>query len=601
MVRFGLVHPLQCHTHGPSMTTSRFSKLLASCLLLMPFVAQAQNLLGFSVHPGTFENVNLSPPIRAVAPEDLSSFSEKTSRKCEARNMLPLRTGTFTLPTTEPSLVASASSTLPSQTTSCGCSRQASQPALDVASQPVSLGGLNGCAARPQFSFPMLSVAESSSSVNPVVAVQMPRAKFSWRPALWQSFEFLVMEHAFRLASDSYARYLLFHKPFWNDYSSSANHFYMNRWGDGDDFLVNYIGHPLEGAVSGGIFIQNDPVASTARFGRSAVYWKSRLKAMAWASVYSAYFEIGPVLSETALGNEGGYSYIPGCGMEGKCVKQDGREYKPATNNTGWVDFIVTPTVGTGWIILEDAIEVEFVDKAIPDHHSATHNLLLAGLTPSRTMANFLAGKHPWYRPSPVGDTTTTFGPPLNPVKKRPEWKDDPRWSLGLQFTGSNLPMDWEGCHACRSFTPGTGITFDHRLTRFLWIDSEGNLYPGSGKTSEKGGAQEVLAGLKVGRSLHSWGIFSQVRPGFIRYDKTLAPGSSTEYESTTRFALDLGGIVEYYISRHSTVRLNFGVTLVQYLTGLQDPMQPPVNVLSPDYYATQGNFHIASGYTFRF
>ena len=83
------------------------------------------------------------------------------------------------------------------------------------------------------------------------IVVNKPRREpFHWKPALIQSFEFLVFEHGFRLADDSYARYLLFHRPFWHDYLASADHFYMNRWGDGDDFLVNYIGHPLEGAVA---------------------------------------------------------------------------------------------------------------------------------------------------------------------------------------------------------------------------------------------------------------------------------------------------------------------------------------------------------------
>jgi hypothetical protein len=79
-----------------------------------------------------------------------------------------------------------------------------------------------------------------------------------------------------------------------------------------------------------------------------------------------------------------------------------------------------------------------------------------------------------------------------------------------------------------------------------------------------------------------------------------LVPGA-TDYESTTRFALDLGESVEYYASRHSTFRFNLGTTFVHYLTGNADPMQPPVTVLSSRYYATQGNFHIASGYAFRF
>ena len=264
------------------------------------------------------------------------------------------------------------------------------------------------------------------------------------------------------------------------------------------------------------------------------------------------------------------------------------------------MDFVITPTVGMGWIVLEDAIEVKIVDKVASDH-SATHNLLLAGLTPSRTMANFLAGKHPWYRPGETESTTTAFGARVRPVPQRPEWKNDPRWILGMQFTALNLPMDSEGCSACRTYTPGAGFTFGYRMTRFVSFDSEYNLFPGSGKIGKRGGAQEVLAGLKIGHSFRSWGLFSQVRPGFIRYDKTLVPGSSADYESAMRFALDLGGSVEYYASRHSTFRFTLGTTLVHYLTGQPDPMQPPVTVLSSDYYATQGNFYVASGYAFRF
>jgi hypothetical protein len=114
--------------------------------------------------------------------------------------------------------------------------------------------------------------------------------------------------HAFRLANDPGARYNLFHKPFWYDYWAFSANFHMSRWGDGDNFLVNYIGHPMEGAVAADIFLNNDPKGRSARFGKSSSYWYSRLKAMGWAAVFEAYFEIGPVFSEAAIGNEGGYT-----------------------------------------------------------------------------------------------------------------------------------------------------------------------------------------------------------------------------------------------------------------------------------------------------
>jgi hypothetical protein len=64
---------------------------------------------------------------------------------------------------------------------------------------------------------------------------------------------------------------------------------------------------------------------------------------------------------------------------------------------------------------------------------------------------------------------------------------------------------------------------------------------------------------------------------------------------------LDLGGSVEYYASRRSTIRFNMGTTLVHYLTGHPDPQQPPVSVLSDDYYTTVGSFRVTSGYVYRF
>jgi hypothetical protein len=429
---------------------------------------------------------------------------------------------------------------------------------------------------------------------------QVPKEPFHWGSALWQSFEFLVLEHGFRLASDSYARYLLFHKPFWHDYNASISHFNMDRWGDGDSFLVNYIGHPMEGAVSGDIFLQNDPKGRSAKFGRSSVYWQSRLKAMVWSAAYSTYFEIGPVLSETALGNEGGYTYVPGCGLA-PCTGKPGVHYKPATNNTGWVDFVVTPLVGTGWIVLEDAIETELVDRLAKGSHAPKFNVLRGALAPSRTLANALAGKAPWYRYSNEKTFAATFGGPLQPAKPPPAWKDEPRWNTGMHYISLSLPMDREACSSCRNFQSGGGFDFSYRVGRYVYFDSEANFFPGSSGGGSKGAAQEFLGGMKIGWTSRSWGIFSQIRPGIIHYDKALVPGSLAAYESTTRFAFDLGGTVEYYASRHSTFRVRMGTTLVRYLTDHTDPMQPPTSVLSDQFYALQGNFYLSSGYLWRF
>ena len=433
---------------------------------------------------------------------------------------------------------------------------------------------------------------------DPLLVARLPRERFHLRAALLQSLGFLVLEHAFRFANDPYLRYLVLHKPFWHDYLASADNFVMNRWGDGDDFLVNYIGHPLEGSVSGNIFIQNDPEGRAAKFGKSGAYWRSRMKAMAWAAAYSAYFEVGPVLSEAAIGNEGGYTYIPHCGFYPTCSKEPGETYKPPTNNTGWVDFVVTPVIGTGWLILEDFLEAELVDRLANGSPDLKFKILRGTLAPSRSMSNFLAGKPPWYRPPESREVVAAFGSPVQPSLITPRWKDDPRWSLGVQLATINLPMDWEGCAGCRVTATGIGLDLDYRLTRLVYMDSEFNFFPG---TSGRGAVQEGLLGIKVGHTARSWGVFTQLRPGFVHYDKALVPRSSDDYEDATRFAFDVGGSVEYYASRHSTIRFNMGTTFIRYLTGRPDPRQPPVSVLSDDFYATQGNFRATTGYVYRF
>ena len=463
----------------------------------------------------------------------------------------------------------------------------------------LKIGFTTACFTQPVLRFNLWNSHVRAADESAMLLAKLPREKFHTGAALLQSLEFLVLEHAFRLANDPYARYLVVHKPFWHDYFSSASHFDMTRWGDGDDFLVNYIGHPLEGSVSGNIFIQNDPRGRVAKFGKSADYWRSRFEAMAWAAVYSAYFEIGPVLSETALGSEGGYTYIPHCGFYPSCHKEPGKSYKPPTNNTGWVDFVVTPVIGTGWMILEDFIEAEIVDKLANGSPSLKFKVLRGALAPSRTMSNFLAGRLPWYRPGNSADVAAAFGSPLQQALTRPAWKDDPRWGLGVQLTSASFPMDWEACNGCRVFTPGVGLNVGYRLMKYAYLDSEFNIFPGSPGRYET--AVEGLIGVKVGRTSRSWGVFTQLRPGFIHYDKTLVPETLNDYESTTRFAFDVGANVEYYVSRHSTVRFNVGTTFVKYLTGRADPKQPTTSVLSDDFYAMHGSIRVTSGYMFRF
>jgi hypothetical protein len=111
---------------------------------------------------------------------------------------------------------------------------------------------------------------------------------YHWKGLLLQSFAFSGLENGVRImTADQHDRHLLLNKPYWSDYWASLGQFNMRRWNDGDSFPVNYVGHPMQGAISGYIEIQNDPKGRELQISSNPAYWKSVLKAMMWATVYS--------------------------------------------------------------------------------------------------------------------------------------------------------------------------------------------------------------------------------------------------------------------------------------------------------------------------
>lgn len=196
---------------------------------------------------------------------------------------------------------------------------------------------------------------------------------FHWRSAIGQSLMFLAIQHGYAFTQPKTREALK--GKFWKDYVHSVKS--LNRWDDGGRFFTNYIAHPMQGAFTGFIQIQNDPKGLKQQFGASGDYWRSRLKAMAWSAAWSTQFEIGPI-SQASIGN---------VGLKGKQT---------------WGDIVVTPTVGTAMLISEDAID-RFVMKRI---ESATENFYVRIfsrmlLSPTRTIANLFRFKTPWYRDRP--------------------------------------------------------------------------------------------------------------------------------------------------------------------------------------------------------
>ena len=198
-----------------------------------------------------------------------------------------------------------------------------------------------------------------------------------WRAVVQQSATFTGIQHAFRLGTEPGTRTGM-KGPFFQGYFDSVGN--LHGWSDGDQFYVNYVGHSMQGAVSGYIYLQNDPQARLLRIGRDPRYWRSRLKAMGFAWTYSTWFEIGP-LSEASIGNV--------------------QNLRP---QQGFVDHVVTPVIGTGWLVAEDFLD----EKLILPFERRFENkwarmMVRSWLNPSRSFTNALRFKAPWYRDSRGG------------------------------------------------------------------------------------------------------------------------------------------------------------------------------------------------------
>jgi hypothetical protein len=217
---------------------------------------------------------------------------------------------------------------------------------------------------------------DAGGSVPPPVLAVSPtptrETGVDWRGVIGDSLAFLAVSHTFRYATEATTR-RSFDQPFFPKYSAAVAN--LHGWGDGDPFLVNYVGHPMEGAVAGFIWQHNDRAYRTVEFGRNRRYWKERLRGMGFAYVYSVQFEIGPI-SEASLGHiQGMYPQI------------------------GFVDHVITPIVGTGWAIAEDAIDRMVVQRLEQRVANPYVRLFARGLlNPARSFANVMEFQLPWHR-----------------------------------------------------------------------------------------------------------------------------------------------------------------------------------------------------------
>lgn len=196
----------------------------------------------------------------------------------------------------------------------------------------------------------------------------------------------------------------------------------------------------------------------------------------------------------------------------------------------------------------------------------------------------------------------------------RAQESDAPKTEIGVQFSSLsvNLPV-----FGGTQNPPGFGARVTYNVNDFFAVEAEGNIYPSTTRRDYVvgGAAQQAQFGAKVGKRWKSFGLFAKARPGFVSFGETLAPpsqgqaGGATFFgfgrERKTHFSMDVGGVLEFYASRRTFVRVDAGDTIIRYGEHAEFvPVPLPgsfASAIGPAPSETLHNFQFTAGVGFRF
>lgn len=401
------------------------------------------------------------------------------------------------------------------------------------------------------------SILPSPPAVSPALILpEYPEPGINWKGLFLQSSLFLGVEHGFRLGLQSDTRVGL-RGPFFGNYFRSLGS--LHGWADGNNFEVNYVGHPIQGAIAGYIWVQNDrPIYRYAEFGKDRTYWASRLRAAAFAWAYSEEFEIGPI-SEASIGS----------------VQKSAPQF-------GFVDHVITPTIGLGWMIAEDALDKYFVKPLEGRTRNIWLRLLLRStLNPGRSFANTLRGQLPWHRDTRLGihaysanDMMALIGPyARGPARDIPDVAGPAPFEFNVAFRPERLYGE-----GASTLCFGGGAEAAFRLApSWQLVGTVGGCKMVGLEDDLSGDSLTYMIGPRWGiRSNSPWGAHLELLVGgtkltqerTITDDKPLlaqtavrngaesALNEAALHAETSGFAIAVGGGVDYKLNRALAIRV---------------------------------------------
>ena len=210
------------------------------------------------------------------------------------------------------------------------------------------------------------------------------KCRVHWHQLILSTTLFNAFEDAGNLYTGYWYREETTQGDWWDRYINSAADWSWDRWDDYNPFLDDYVGHPMMGAITNDLWIQNDPKSMTVVQSNSWPYWRRILRAGAFSTAYSFWWKLGPA-GEASIGHNGDHNQPNANGTH-------------ESNGTGWVTLVTTPVGGALWTMGEDALDKHVVAPVEGDGRNPFAMLGLSFLEPAHATANILRFRAPWYR-----------------------------------------------------------------------------------------------------------------------------------------------------------------------------------------------------------
>lgn len=187
---------------------------------------------------------------------------------------------------------------------------------------------------------------------------------------------------------------------------------------------------------------------------------------------------------------------------------------------------------------------------------------------------------------------------------------DDHKFEVGALFTSITL-TDFRqrvapGFDTGDSTMRGIGGRLAYNFNDNFAVDGEASFFPETAFSNEESGQKlQGFVGIKAGVRNRWAGVFAKARPGVMWFGEFPSRGrcSQTSFGQTCGvahdkdFALDLGGVVEFYPAKRLIIRGDVGDTLVRYQDRIAGTLSGPI-VVSGGF---KSNFQVSIGVGWRF